>query len=113
MQVLLTFLGSVLGKIFTDGVIKWIAVKTLSVFLFTTVVPIILNNFLYDIIEIVLNFATSQIGSSGSLNGAMSFDGLLGWFVTVFRVPECLSVLISALVLRVILSMIPFVRLAG
>lgn len=87
--------------------------KAVLVFLFIVVVPLLLNNFLYDIIQIVMDFASVQTANARSVNGAMSFSGLTGWLLSCFRIPECLSVLVSALVLRTVLSMVPFVRLVG
>jgi hypothetical protein len=113
LSVILSFMGTSVARVFTDSVLKWIAFKLLMVFLFITVVPLLLNNFLYDVIEIIMNFASSQTGGSSAFNGAMSFTGLTGWLISTFRIPEAVSVLVSALVLRVILSMIPFVRLVG
>ena len=113
MQAILTLLGSLAGKIFADKVLGWIALKSILVFFFITVVPLVLNNFIYDLIEIIMNFATSQTSGVSSLDGAMTFSGFLGWLISTFRLPECLSVLISALCLRLSLSMIPFVRPVG
>lgn len=109
MPALLGLLGSIVAKVFTDKVLGWIAMKALLVLLFTTIVPIILNNFAYDIIEIVMNFANGQAGSAGTFNGTMNFTGFGAWLISTFKLPECLSVLVSALCLRVSLSMIPFV----
>lgn len=113
MPVLLSFLGSFVAKFLGDKVLGWIAVKALMVFLFVTIVPLVLNNFAYDIIEIMMNFASGQAAGAISLNGAMSFTGFMGWLIECFRLPEALSVLVSALILRLTLSMIPFVRLVG
>jgi hypothetical protein len=112
MPAILAFLGSAFAKIFTDKVISWIAWKALLIFLFTIIVPIVLNNFLYDIIKIIMDFAGVQ-SAGATFDGAMSFSGLMAWFIECFKLAECLSVLVSALVLRVILSMVPFVRLVG
>lgn len=112
MGALLSFLGSAVGRVFTDKVLGWIALKTILVFLFTVIVPVILNNFIYDIMQIVMNSASGQIGEISELNGAMNFTGFTAWLIDCFKLAESLSVLISALVLRVSLSMIPFVRLA-
>ncbi|SRR6266540_101479 len=111
MPVLLVFLGQIVAKIFTDKILGWLALKVIMVFLFTVIVPLILNNFLYDIIDIVMNFANDQSGGVSSLNGAMSFSGFSAWLIQIFRISEVLSVFVSALVLRLALSMIPFVRL--
>lgn len=109
MQAILTWMAAGLARLLADKVLAWIAFKAVLVCLFTLVVPIILNNVLYDVIEIMMNFASSQAGNS--LNGGMSFTGFMGWLISLFNLPECLSVLVSALVLRVSLSMIPFVRM--
>lgn len=111
LAAILSFLGSAVARVAADKVLSWIALKGILVFLFVTVVPLLLNNFAYDIIEIVMNFASSQAGGSGSVNGAMVFTGLMGWLIECFKIPEALSVLVSALCLRLALSMIPFVRL--
>lgn len=111
LGAILSFLGSGLAKIFTDKVLGYLALKAILVFLFITVVPLILNNFLYDIIEIIMNFASGQAAGASSLSGGMSFSGFMAWLIECFRLPECLSVMISALTLRIVLTMIPFVRL--
>lgn len=110
MPALLILLGEIVAKIFTDKVIGWIALKVILVALFTLVLPLILNNFLYDIIGIVLNFAGSTVSGS-TLNGSMTFTGLGAWLIECFRISEALSVIVSAMLLRVSLSMIPMVRL--
>lgn len=113
MPALLMFLGSSVAKIFTDKVLGWVAMKALLVFLFLTVVPLLLNNFLYDVIKIMMDFASGQSAGASALNGNMTFSGFAAWLIECFRIPEAISLLISALVLRLTLSMIPFVRLVG
>lgn len=113
LGLILSFLGSAFAKIFTDKVLGYIAMKAILVFLFVTIVPLILNNFLYDIMEILFNFSSSQTSGAGTINGAMSFSGLAGYLVAQFKLPECLSVVVSALTLRVALQMIPFVRVGS
>lgn len=109
MPALLAFLGTAIAKIFGDKVLGYIALKTILVFLFIFVVPVVLNNFLYDIIEIVLNFANGTAEDAADFSGAMTFTGFLAWLIDCFKLAECLAVLVSALVLRTALSMIPFV----
>lgn len=111
MPALIALLGSVFARFFTDAVLRWIALKVILTFLFTIVVPIVLTNFLYEIIEIVMNFANSQSSGASAFNGSMSFTGFAAWLIQCFRLAECLAVFVSALVLRLTLSMIPFVRL--
>jgi len=111
MPAIALFLGSALAKIFGDKVLGWIALKAILVFLFITIVPLVLNNFLYDIIKIMMDFAAGQSGGASTINGAMSFSGFAAWLLECFRIPEAFALLVSALVLRLTLSMIPFVRM--
>jgi len=111
MGALLSFCGSAIAKIFGDKVLSWVALKIVLGFLFIVVLPILFNNALYDIIETVMNFATSQAGGSSAINGQISMTGFAAWLVQMFRVAECVSVLVSALILRATLNMIPMIRL--
>ena len=113
MAQILAFLGTMLAKGLGDKVLAWVALKALLVFLFITIVPLILNNFLYDIIEIFIGLASDQAAGATALNGEMSFSGFAAWLLECFRVPESFSLMISALCLRLVLNMIPFVRLVG
>lgn len=113
MGAILGYLGSSMAAIFADKILQWVAFKAVIVFLFLIVVPLLLNNFLYDIIEIMMNFAKSQAGGASALNGNMSFSGFLAWLLQCFRLPEAISLMVSALALRSILLMVPFVRLVG
>jgi len=49
MSSILSFLAAAFTRIFADKVIGWLAIKTVLGFLFITVVPLILNNFIYDL----------------------------------------------------------------
>ena len=108
----LAWLGSLLtgavAKFIADRVLLWVAVKGLLVLLFTVILPIVLNNFLYDMIEIGSNLMTANAGDVSSMSSTMEFTGLLAWLSDCFNLPECLSVLVGALLLRVTLSSIPF-----
>jgi hypothetical protein len=111
MAGLITLLGTIAARIFSDKILGWIAIKVLLVALFTVVIPLVLNNFLYDIIEIILGFANTQASGASSFGGVLGFTGFGAWLIDCFRIPAALSVIISAFALRAALSMVPFVRL--
>ncbi len=110
MQALLLLLGEIIAKIFTDKVISAIAWKIILTALFVVILPIVLNNFLYDIMEIATNYANTS-GSSTTFSGAMSFTGFLAWLVDCFQLSQCLSLYVGGLLLRLALNMVPFVRI--
>lgn len=103
-QLVPTIFSWVIG----DSVLKFFAQKVLLVGLATIVLPIILNNFAYDL----MNVAFSLIGDTNvtGINGSLSFTGLAAYLVIQLRLPDCLSVISSALLVRASLNMIPFVR---
>lgn len=126
MSAIFGFLATIFTRIFADKVVGWIAFKAVLVFLLITVLPILLNNFIYDLIEIVMDASSSGAGDISALHGcsvtvdssgvptydcSKSFSGVVAYFMQVFAIPECFSVIFSSLSIRTALKMIPFVRL--
>lgn len=110
MPALISAIGWLVAKIFGDNVIRFIAGKAMLTALFVVVLPLVLNNFLYDIIQALMTWVNGQI-SSNSIDASNSFTGLAAWLINRLRLPECLSVLVSALTLKTILRHVPFLRL--
>lgn len=103
-------LSVLLGKILTDNLLRFIATKTLLATLFIVVLPIVLNNFVYELVSYALDMASS-VDSSSLPDLTLSFTGLAGWFASNLYLPDALSVVISAVSVRVFLNHIPFLRL--
>lgn len=101
--------AQLIAKIFSDNVLRWVATKALLLAFFTIVLPIVLNNFLYDIMDLVFTYVQNNYGTS-DLNGAISFTGLAAWLITVTRLNECVSVVTGGYLLRLSLRHIPFLR---
>lgn len=91
--------GSVFGlKFFLGGVIM-------------SILAIVLYNGLVGVIEETLNFAVAQI--SGVEYGSFtspSISGFAGWFLAQLKLPECISVICSAVAIKFILRKIPFIK---
>lgn len=99
--------------------VAWLARIVGSVFglkffiggLLMTILAVILYNGLVGVVEEVLNFAVAQI--SGLEYGAVaspSVSGFAGWFLAQLKLPECLSVIVTAVSIRFILRKIPFIK---
>lgn len=99
-----------LGKILTDNLSRWIAHKILLTTLFITVLPIVLNNFLYEIIGYAIDLS-STVNPQSLPDLTLSFTGLAGWFFSNLYLPDAFSVIFSAISVRVLLNHIPFLRL--
>lgn len=112
MQAILTFMATCLARIAIDKILMWVAFKVVLVALFTIVTPIILNNFLYDTMQIIFDLASAQ-SAAATASGNMTFTGFAAWLIHKFRIAECFAVIMSALMLRITLNSIPFVRLGA
>lgn len=110
MASVLSALGAILAKVLGDNVLRFVAGKALLTALFVVVLPILLNNFLYDLMELFFSWMGDNV-STGGFSGSQSFTGLCAYLIGQFRVSECISVIVSALVLKVTLRHIPFLRL--
>ena len=102
-------LGAVLSRIFADASLRFVAFKVVLATFFISVLPVVLNNLIYELLEISLSLVGSI--TPPNLQTVLSYDGLTGWLLATLRIPEALSVVLSAVSYRLTLNMIPFVRL--
>mgnify|MGYP000257960045 CR=1 FL=1 len=95
-------------KLIADRVVLFFAVKALLTTLFIVAVPIILNNLAHDFMNEAMLYMNSKTTGLDAFSGAMQAVGLMAWLCECFRIPECISILVSALQLHLVLKMIPF-----
>jgi hypothetical protein len=102
------FLGA-FARLFTVLLNNALAMKIVLTALFVIILPIVLNNVLYDLMSLVFDSVNSYVaGKTFELENA-SFSGMLGYFMVQLGIPDCLSVVLSAMALRFSLAWIPFV----
>ncbi|MBX0313129.1 MAG: hypothetical protein JHC31_15465 [Sulfurihydrogenibium sp.] len=84
-----------------------LATKIILSTLIITVLPVVLWNLIYDLMGVMFSIVQSLLPDNANL----SFQSLsfACWFLHQFRLVEALSVVISASITRMTLSMIPFV----
>lgn len=104
----LTVLGSFFTTQLSAGVLRWIAMKAVLVGLFTVVLPIALIKSWMLIKEYVVSYAMSFITSLDFFESStvVEMTGLGGYLFTVLKIPECVSIILSASVIAFILSFI-------
>lgn len=108
---LLSAFSSVLVQVFGAGVARFLASKLLLTGFFVVVLPLILNNFIYDLIAMAMEMVNNSATTGGSFNGSMTYSGLAAHYIRLLCLPECMAVFVSALCLRVTLKLIPFIKL--
>lgn len=81
--------------------------------LLMTILSVVLYNLVVEVLGEVLEFVIDQLqgvsGPSGS-SGVMSFTGFGAWWVTHLRLPECLSFILSCVVIKWTVRKIPFLK---
>lgn len=98
-----------LARFITESAIKWLAVRAFIYSLFVLVLPVILYNLFGRIVYEIGSYALSQI-SQGSDSIIIQLSGLSAWMAVHLKLPESLSVVLSAVSLRMALNMIPFIN---
>jgi len=100
---MIRYLSLILGGIFS--------VKSFFAGFMVICLGIIFYNLAAEILQEVLNFAISQVsGTSFETPANPSFSGFAGWFLGQLKIPECISVFVSAVAIRFILKKIPFIN---
>lgn len=85
----------------------FLATKIVLSTLIITVLPIVLWNLIYDLMGVMFSIVQSLLPPNANLSlQPLSFAC---WFLHQFRLVEALSVVISASITRMALSMIPFI----
>jgi hypothetical protein len=84
-----------------------LATKIILSTLIITVLPIVLWNLLYDLMGLMFSIVKSLLPSNLSLS--LQDVSFACWFLHNLKIPEALSVVISASITRMLLSMIPFI----
>lgn len=105
---MLAWLAGVFATFLSSSVARWIAWKTIISLVVITILPIVLNNIMYDVIEAAIGLVSSN--ASGVTSWVAVFTGLTAFLFQHLRVPDCISVLMSAIAVRYTLGLIPFVR---
>lgn len=99
----------ILGNVIGDSVLKWAAQKAFTFALATVVLPVVLNNFIYDLMKMAFSIIGDQ--KVDGMDGTITFTGLAAHLCTQLRLSDCLACIAAALIVRFTLACIPFVRL--
>lgn len=100
--------GSLFNKYLIDTSLRYISRKVLTYTFITVTLPAVIKNML----AWLFNMLTAQIDQMdwGNMSASViEFNGLAAWFAVHLRFIDCLSILITALVIRLTLNFVPFV----
>ncbi len=98
-----------LGRHLLDKLSYFLAMKALMIALIITVLPIILKNTFTWLIETTHN-AMAQAVSGYQLSAQIiQISGVGAYLAQQFQLPTCLSIIVTALAIRLVLNFIPLV----
>lgn len=105
---LLSWLGSVAARFIGDTALKWLAIKIFSVTLLTVTLPIVIKNILVWLIQQIELIIQSYSG--GSVNSfSVQLSGLAGYLGDQMMLSTCVSIILTAIAIRLFLNFVPFV----
>ncbi len=108
-SAILGWFSSLAGRFLTDTAFKFIAYKTLLVTLITVTLPVVAKNLLTWLFQTLVNAASSNINTEGLNSAVLHFSGLVGFLASHLMLADCLSIIMTAIVIRFTLNFIPFV----
>lgn len=82
--------------------------------LFLGAVGVVLHNCILAFLGYVLTWVVSQAGGISGPSGVtatMSLTGVTAYVCGLFQVPQCVSILVSCVGVRIAIKLIPFIRL--
>jgi hypothetical protein len=110
LSALASWLLGMFARVITFGVNHFMATKIILGILFVTILPIIINNAIYDLMSTMFTAINTYAGSiAPTLNQSIQFTGLAGYLFQALGLQSCFSVILSAMAFRFAISWIPFV----
>jgi hypothetical protein len=101
-----------LTKFLTDRAIAFVAMKALLVMLFMTVLPFVLKTVVMWLMEKLMALVNANLGDYDQTfqTITINLEGVGAYLANCFQLPLCFSLLMSAILLRITLNFIPFIR---
>jgi hypothetical protein len=110
MAGITALLGGWFARFVGVSVVRFTILKGMIWFLVMSLLPVVLYNLFSLILEEIMTTAESYIGASGVAPIAAELTGLLGWIAGQMQIPAAFSIILSAMVVRASINIIPFVR---
>jgi hypothetical protein len=108
MGALAAMVSAAIARFFLAEGVKWVAFKALLLVLTMTVLPIVLKNVFYDLLSAIMTAVNNKVGSVGTGSiGAVTAEvtGMGGWLAVQLMLPECFSLMLSAVAFRLTLKL--------
>lgn len=103
MPAILVYIAGLFGRLLSAETLRFAALKLLLVAIFTTVLPVVLNQVVYSFVERAIQYANSETANISAVTiQLIGFGGYLG---TQLKLPECFSIIMGFVSSRLTLRM--------
>ena len=109
VQVVIASVLGALGRSLLDKLSYFLAMKALLISLMVLVLPIILKNAITWMIEIFHNTMASAVQGYSLEAQIIELSGIGAYLAQQMQLPLCLSIILTALSIRLVLNFIPLV----
>jgi len=107
--ILSWFLGA-FTRLFGVMAANVLATKVILITLFMVVLPIVINNIIYDLMDVIFSATTSYAQNvSPDLETSLTWTGLAAYMGEQLGVIDAISVILSAMAVRFSMTWIPFI----
>lgn len=110
MPALFGAIGWIVAKFVGDNVLRFVAGKALLTVLFLVILPLILNNVMADVLQIGIDLVGENVGGLSTTGNGVVISGAAGWVCSCLKISQCFAVIMSAVMCKASLRMIPFLR---
>ena len=112
LRAVLAWFGAAFGTQVAISTAQWIAWRAFILFVVMTLFPIMLTNWIYGLVGVVMEIVSRHAGGGGVSGINVVLTGLAGCVGAKLKLPESAALVMSAIMFRIGLQMIPGVGLA-
>ncbi len=105
----LAWLGGVAARFLTDTLLKFVAYKLFAITLITVTLPIVLKNVITWLFEQLSSIASTNTDFSALHETTVHLTGYAAYLASHLLLPDCISIILTAVAIRVVLNFIPFI----
>lgn len=109
LQLVLDFFKLIFVRVQALALSHFLATKIVMGALFVSVLPVVLNNLVYDLVEIVINVISGVELPVGNVS-ISEFGGLGGWLLVNLKVVDAMNMILSAVAYRFTIKLVTLGR---
>ena len=108
-SALLSWFAGLFGRFLSDSLLRFVAYKLLFFALLTTTFPIVIKNLIVWVFDEIISATSSFATINGIDATVLSLTGAAGYLASQLMLADCISILMTACIIRFTLNFIPLV----